>query len=209
MPLFFILQLLPVFVSIRFMKRLVIFLFCSLSVFLLTGCQSPDGNKRDVEVIIDGNGQFPDFLVGRWKADKGGWEIVFEPDGTISSAVISLGRVRMKPGQVTTVPMKLGGKGVFKPGQWTVQYSQEQRELIVEIAIDHFRVELGDNVLQGHTRDFFIGSISRDGQSWWADRYTFPEYIADTKKYHNYTLPFDPNDNPREGLLFQKVPASK
>jgi len=90
-----------------------------------------------------------------------------------------------------------------------VQYSQQQRELIVEIAIDHFSVELGDNVLKGRTRDFFIGSISGDGQSWWADRFTFPEYIADTKKYHNYKLPFDPNDNPYEGLLFQKVPASK
>jgi len=174
------------------MKRLLVLSVCSLSAFLLIGCQ-----------------QFPAFLVGRWKADKGGWEFVFEPDGTISSAVVSLGRVTMKPGQVTTTPMKLGGKGVFEPGQWTVQYTPEPRELLVEIAIDHFRVERGDNVVQGQSRDFFIGPVSEDGQMWWADRFSFPEYIVDTKKHPNYKLPFDPNDNPQDSLIFQKVTGSK
>ncbi len=191
------------------MKRLLLLFVCSLSAFLFSGCQSPIENTSGVEVIIDGDGQFPAFLVGRWKADKGGWEFVFEPDGTISSAVVSLGRVTMKPGQVTTTPMKLGGKGVFEPGPWTVQYSQEQRELLVEIAIDHFRVELGDNVVQGQTRDFFVGSVSEDGQTWWADQFSFPEYIADTKKHPNYKLAFDPNDNPRDSLIFEKVTGSK
>jgi len=158
-----------------------------------------------VEVIVDGDGRFPTFLAGRWKADKGGWEFVFEPDGVISSAVVSLGRVRMRPGQVTTTQMKMGGKGVFEPGQWTVQYSQEKRELILQIAIEHFRVELGDNVVQGQTRDFFVGLVSSDGQLWWPDRFSFPEYIVDTKKYPNYKLPSDPNNNPRESLIFRKV----
>jgi len=191
------------------MKRLLVLSFWGLFVFLLSGCQSSAGNKSGVDVIIEGDGQFPPFLVGRWKADKGGWEFVFEPDGTISSAVVSLGRVTMKPGQITTTSMKLGGKGVFEPAQWTVQYLPEHRELSVEIAIDRFRVELGENIVQGQTRDFFIGSVSVDGQLWWADRFSFSEYIADTKKYPNYKLPFDPNDNPRDSLIFQKVTKSK
>ena len=193
----------------RDMKRSLVLLVCGLSVFLLGGCGSSAGNKSGVEVVIDGDGRFPAFLVGRWQADKGGWEIVLEPDGTISSAVISLGRVRMKPGQVTTVPMVLGGKGVFEPGQWTVQYSQERRELIVEIVIAHFRTELGDSVLQGQTRDFFIGQVSADGRLWWADRFSYPKYIADTKKHSNYELPSDPNDNPKGSLVFQKVIESE
>jgi hypothetical protein len=156
-------------------------------------------------VTIDGDGKFPDFLVGRWKADRGGWEIHFEPDGTISSAVVSIGRVTMKPGQTTTVPMQLGGQGIFEPGRWTVQYSHAQRELIVEIVIDRFHVELGDNVLRGKTRDFFVGLVSQDGQLWPVERISFPEYIADTKQNPNRKLPFDPNDNARESLLFQKV----
>jgi len=188
------------------MKRLLTLSICGLSVFLLISCRSSAGDKRNVVVIIDGDGQFPEFLVGKWKADKGGWEIVFEQDGTISSAVISLGRVKIEPGRIATLPMRLGGEGVFEPGQWTVQYLQEQRQLIVEITIDHFHTEMGNDILYGQTRDFFIGKVSTDSQLWWAERYSFPEYIVDTEKYHNYKLPFDPNDNPRESLVFQKVP---
>ena len=166
------------------MKR-VLFLVCVSLILFLGNCQE---HKNKVEVIIQGGGKFPDFLVGTWKANNGSWEIVFEPDGKISSAVISLGLVRIKPGQVTTIPMKLGGKGEFEPGVWTVQYLQKQRELIVEIVIDSFRAELGDDIVRGSTRDFFIGPVSQDGKLWWVERYTFPEYITDTETYHNLSL---------------------
>jgi hypothetical protein len=188
------------------MKRFVLLLVCIFLAVAQSGCRSSASNS--VEVTIDGIGQFPDFLVGTWKAEKGGWEFVLEPDGKISSAIVSIGRAKLQPGRTTTVQMQMGGKSVYKPGLWSVQYSHQQRELIVEIAIDHFRVELGDNVIEGRTRDFFVGSVSADGRSWWADRLSFPEYVVNTEKYHNYVLPFDPNDNPRESLLFQKVPES-
>ena len=189
-------------------RSFVISLYC-LFICLLGGCQNHVPRQSAVEVIVDGDGKFPDFLVGRWKADRGGWEFNFEPDGTISSAVVSIGRVTMKPGQTTSVPMQLGGQGVFEPGRWTVQYSHAQRELIVEIVIDRFHVELGDNVLRGKTRDFFVGSVSQDGQLWPVERISFSEYIADTKKNPNRRLPLDPNDNARESLLFQKVRESE
>jgi len=191
------------------MRRLALLLVCSLFTCLLCGCQNPVRNKNAVEVIIEGGESFPDFLAGTWKADRGGWEFVFEPDGTISSAVVSLGRVRLKPGQVTTVPMLLGGKGVFKPGPWTVQYSYEPRELIVDIKIENFRVELGESVIKGRTQDIFVGSISGDGRLWWAERFSYPEYIADTKEHPDYKLTAERSDAPREGLLFQKVPESQ
>ena len=191
------------------MRRFVVALLCCLSVSLLEGCKTQTPQEPAVEVTIDGGGAFPDFLVGRWKADHGGWDFVFEPDGTISSAVVSIGRVTIKPGRTTTVPMKLGGQGVFEPGRWTVQYSHAQRELIVEIVIDRFYVELGDNVLRGKTRDFFIGSVSEDGQLWPVERISFPEYIADTKKNPNRKLPVDPQNSARESLLFLKVPESE
>ena len=182
------------------MKRIFL-IVCFFLVLLLGNCQQ---HKKSVEVIIQGSEQFPDFLVGTWKVDNGVWEIVFEPDGTIESAVISLGHVRIKPGQITTIPMKLGGKGVFEPGMWTVQYLHQQRELIVEIAIENFHTELNGEIVRGSTRDFFIGPVSNDGKLWWAERYTFPEYIVDTETYHNYKLPFDPNENPWESLIFEK-----
>ncbi len=191
------------------MKQLMLLLLCGLSVFSCSGCHGPAESPPAMEVVIDGGGPFPDYLVGTWKAESGGLEIVFEPNGTISSAVVSLGRVRMQPGQVTTVPMKLGGKGVFEAGPWAVQYSPERRELVVEIAIAGYRVELGGRVVKGRTLDIFTGSISADGRSWWANRFSFPEYVADTKKYRDHKLTVDPNDNPPEGLLFQKVSESQ
>ncbi len=193
------------------MKRLGVLLLCALFAFLLSGCLPSAGDEAAVEVVIDGDGQFPDFLVGTWKADKGGWEIVFEPNGTISSAVVSLG-VRMKPGEVSVVANKGGGEGVFEPGQWTVQYSQERRELIVEIVVAHFRTELRSqldvNAVQGQRRDFFVGTVSGDGRLWWTNRFSFPESVVDTKKYRDHKLTFDPNDNPPEEILFQKVGES-
>ncbi len=190
------------------MKRSVALLLCGLSACLLAGCPRPSARQPAVEVIIEGGRQFPSELAGVWKADDG-LEIVIESDGAISSAVVGLGRVRMKPGQVTTVPMKMGGKGVFKAGPWTVQYSHERRELAVEIVIASFRVELGDSVLEGRRLDLFTGTISPDGQSWWASRVSFPEYIADTKKHRDHELSVDPNDIRPEELLFQKVSAAK
>jgi len=187
------------------MKRFCFLLVFGSLIMLPTGCQKQAGDSEAVKVLIDGDGQFPESLIGRWKADEGGWEFVFEQEGTISSAVISLGRVRLRPGQTTIVPMKLGGEGVFKPGPWTVQYSPETRELIVEITIEEFRVELGEDTLQGKSRDFFVGQISEDSQFWLADRFSFPEYSVDTNEYRNYTLPIDPNQTPPESLMFQKV----
>jgi hypothetical protein len=186
------------------MKRFALVIVYILLAAALGGCRSSAGSS--VEVIVDGDKKFPDFLAGTWKAEEGGWEFVFEPDGKISSAIVSIGRAKLQPGRTTTVPMQMGGKGVYKPGPWSVQYSHQQRELIVEIVIDRFRVELGDDVIKGRTRDFFVGSVSADGKSWWADRLSFPEYIVNTGKYHNYKLPFDPTDNPRESILFQKIP---
>ncbi|MBL7187633.1 MAG: hypothetical protein ISS70_15025 [Phycisphaerae bacterium] len=194
------------------MKQIVPLLICGLSVFSHSGCHGSAESPPAVEVVVDGDGQFPDFLVGTWKADSGGWEIVFEPNGAISSAVVSLG-VRMKPGEVSVVANKGGGEGVFEPGPWTVQYSQERRELIVEIVVAHFRTELrsqlGVNVVQGQRRDFFVGTVSGDGQLWWANRFSFPESVVDTKNYRDHELTVDPNDNPPEGLLFQKIPKSQ
>jgi hypothetical protein len=191
------------------MRQSAALLVCSVFICLLCGCRNPVGNEKAVDVIIEGGDSFPDFLAGTWKADNGGWEFVFEPDGTISSAIVSLGRVRIKPGEVTTVPMLLGGKGVFKPGPWTVQYSYEQRQLIVDIKIESFRVELGESVVKGRTQDVFVGSISGDGRLWWAERFTYPEYIADTKKFPNHKLTVERSDTPREGLLFQKIRQTK
>lgn len=187
------------------MKQLIFLLISILSILSLAGCHDESARRNGVEVIIDGDGKFPEFLVGIWRAEDDSWEFVFDENGSITSAMISLGRVRVEPGKTTKIPMKLGGEGVFEPGLWTVQYLKQQRQLTVEIKIDHFNTELGDNTVKGKTHDFFTGQVSQDGQLWYAKRFSYPEYIANTKNHQNYRLPFDPNDNPKESLLFQKV----
>jgi len=182
-------------------QRCFIFIFylCSL---LLFSCNSP---KKSVEVIIDGDGQFPKNLAGLWRSDDNIWDIYLEPNGKISWAVISLGAVKIEAGKTRTVPMKEGGEGIFEPGLWSVTYLQRQRELTVEIAIDNFRTELGEDVIRGKTRDIFTGSVSRDGTLWQTERFSYPEYIVDSNSFKNYKLPVDPNDNPKETLLFRKI----
>ncbi len=187
------------------MKNLFILLVSIFSVLGLAGCQNDSARNSGVKVIVDGDGRFPESLVGTWKSDNGLWEFVFEKDGSISSALISISRARIKPGKTTTVPMILGGKGIFEPGLWTVQYLQEQQQLTIEIKIEHFYVELGDDIVKGKRHDFFIGSVSGNGQLWSAKRFSFPENITHTNQHKNYMLVEDPNDNPKETLIFQKV----
>ena len=179
--------------------KLIIICISILSIF---GCNT---KNKYVDVIVDGNGQFPKQLAGTWKSDNDMWEIALEPDGTISWAIISLGYVKIIPGKTTIVPMAMGGEGIFKPGLWTVRYLQNQHDLIIEIIIEDFRTELGTDILYGKTHDVFSGTVSNDGDFWWTDRYSYSEYFADTQNYHNYKLPVDPNENPKETLLFKKI----
>jgi len=177
---------------------LLIPLCCSLSV--IAGCQKAN---TGVNVIIEGGGQFPQSLVGTWKDDKNRWEFVFEPDGTISSAVIDSGFITVIPiKKVHTVPTRKGGKAVYKLGQWTVQYSPGTRELAVEVVVEHFHIDMGPHWLEGNSSDWFIGTVSEDWQEWQAQWTSFPKYIACTPEPGE--LPVDPNEMITE-LLFKKA----
>ena len=191
------------------MKRMFIVLFWSLTIFLLGGCQSPVAKPGNVEVLIDGNGQFPEFLVGTWKDDEHDWEFVFEPDGSISSVVLTLGRIRIKPGEVTKVPLIRGGQGVFEPSQWTVHYNPTNRELTVKISLKNFRMQVADNILEGKVTDVFVGQISKDGNTWQADWTSFPDYVAHTPENPNFKLAADPVYGVENALTFRKMPKSK
>lgn len=187
------------------MKRLLLLLFCGLSIFLLGGCQAAGRGKSGVDVLIEGGGEFPQSLVGTWRADKNYWEIVFGPNGTISSAVTAPGGIRMKPGQTTVVPMKLGGKGVYEPGQWMVHYIPANRELTVKISLENFRAELGEDILEGKSTDVLSGKVSEDGKVWLVDWTSFPDYVARTKKYPEFRMTEDPNYGITDSVTFRKV----
>jgi hypothetical protein len=183
------------------MKRLIVLFGC---VFLLLGgCQGLNRNKSGVKVIIEGGGKFPEFLVGRWKADDYHWEFVFERDGRISFMIFNMGAVEIIPGRTTTVPTQRGGKAIFKPGLCTVQYSPLSRELAVEIVMDYIHFEMGPQLLEGKRTDILAGEVSEDGKVWRADWFSLPDYMAYATETKRLTI--DPEESLIGTITFEKV----
>jgi hypothetical protein len=168
----------------------------------VTGCQ-----KAETGVIVDvrDGGRFPSALAGTWKAEGHGWEFVFERDGTISSAVIDEGMLRVTPAkEVHTVELKNDGLGTYKLGQWTVQYSPHSRELAVEVVVDDFHLDMKTFGLKGQMDDWFVGPVSQDFRTWRAEWFSFPQYVALLPGEEESALAEDPNTNAIDTLVFRK-----
>jgi hypothetical protein len=177
-----------------------------LWAILIGGCSHPLAGQADpVKVVVEGGGEFPIFLAGRWQAEQHGWEFQFESDGRISSAIISLGRVRVVPGKTTTIPTKSGDQAVFTPGVWLVHYAPSTTELTVKITMDHVRVEMAGNIVEGSSTDTFVGPITSTGQTWQAQWTTFTRYVAHAPENASFDLSTDPTDGETKPLTFQKV----
>jgi hypothetical protein len=177
-----------------------------LALLLLTGCNRPvDDPAVGVKAVVESTQELPDFLAGRWTADQHGWELVFERDGHISSAVVSLGRVRIVPGRTTTMPTRGGSEAVFTPGPWLVHYESDTRVLTVKITLDHVRLEMAGNILEGSSTDVFAGPISPAGDTWQAQWTTFTHYTAHTPESTSFDLSTDPVYGETKPLVFQKT----
>jgi len=186
------------------MKQLLGLFGCCFVLSGFSGCHS---TGRAVEVIIDGNGKFPDFLVGRWIAESRGWEFVFEPDGTISSAVINFGRMTITPGHPNPITKDMGGKGIIEPGQWTVYYSPLERELTVRISIKklYMEIDISNNVVEGKSEDVFVGTVSQDGSFWQANWTAFPDYTVHTAGQLNENFTQRLSADMAVNLTFEKL----
>ena len=187
------------------MRQLIILVSISMVLLVSMGCQSVERPESKMDVIIDGGGAFPEFMVGRWKADRGGWEIVFEPDGSISSAVHTIAQVNLHPGQTTEVPLKNEGKAVYKSGKWTVQYTQDG-VLVVEIVLDHFRAEMAAKSVEASSLDLFIGPVSGDSNEWLVEWFTYPKYKGFTELYpEGKELVTEPTGHEKGTVTFTKA----
>jgi hypothetical protein len=158
-----------------------------------------------MSVVVDGGGRFPASLAGRWKADRDGWEFVIKRNGRIASGVLSLGRVRITPGQTVTVPTRGGGEGVFEPGEWTVYYEPATRQLTVKIAMDHVRIEMGEAVLEGSTIDVLSGAVSLDDGVWQVQWSAFNTYTVSGTNKPGTVLSTHPEYGETKALTFQKM----
>lgn len=166
------------------MNRTPILIGIIILLLSVTGCQEvekQDAIKYDMtpgttEVIVEGGGQFPDFLVGKWKGDKNQWGIAFASDGSISEVRIALGFARLVPSQKTVLPTKGGGEAVYIPGDWTVVYMPETRELAVRIIVNYIRIEMGPKELVGKREYMIEGIVNEEGNIWKTVISDYPEF---------------------------------
>jgi hypothetical protein len=190
------------------MKQLLFLLGCAVLLSALAGCQSPAANN---------GGEFPRFLAGTWKADNQGWQIVLEPDGTISSAVIPLSLVEVRPNRKTGVPGPKGEPSFFEAGDFDVYYNQQGRELAVNIKIKQFCLYLVDGgIVKGSWEYLITGNTLEDGKTWTGDVFSSPDiavlvpdpnHIADESKFKEAAkLRIDLGEEEEEHLIFTKVP---
>jgi hypothetical protein len=198
------------------MKQLFVLAGCAIFLSGFLGCQNAGNGDRviikgaqnagnAVQVTIEGGGRFPKSLVGTWKADKQGWEFVFRPDGTISSAVIDRGVVRVTPSdKVVTIPLDGENEGIYRLGQWTVQYSPDSRELAVKVVVDYFHLYKTPWGMKGNSTDWFVGPVSEDSQTWKAEWFSFSKVIAFAEDEDDLVFKQDPNENPIDILVFRK-----
>jgi len=139
----------------------------------------------------------PTDIAGTWKAQDSPWKIVLSDDGTVSSAVIPMGEVEIKPNQTVKVEMKDGSFSTFKAGDCVVQYTPATRELFVSVQMEKIHIKYEDNVIEGKSIDRFVGPISEDGKVWTAAWITVFDYGPQ--------FPQDPNDISAEPLIFEKI----
>jgi hypothetical protein len=165
-------------------------------------------DNSGMQVVVEGGGQFPESLAGKWITESEGWELNFEPNGVISKAIFPQGRPRMKPGQTTKVPMVGNGEGVYVPGDWLVEYNPENRELTVKVSLKSIHIRMGNGSIDGKTTDIFVGPVSENGKIWNTIWTNFSEYTGHTPQFPNSKMPTDPNGETNP-LIFTKVEEVK
>jgi hypothetical protein len=171
--------------------KVVITIFLMWLFLGVVGCQTAIKRSSAYRAIL------PPDIVGTWKAQNSPWKIVLSPDGAVSSAVISMGEIEIKPNQTTKAEMKDGSVSSFKAGDCIVQYNPATRELFVSIEMEKVDVKFLNNVITGNSIDRFIGPVSEDGKFWKADWITVYDYGP--------RFPQDPNDIVAKPLVFEKM----
>lgn len=186
--------------------RMLLTLLCATAM-TVGGC----GHTRSKEVApvtvgTQDRSPFPAGLAGHWKSDRHGWEFVIEPDGRISSAVISLGRVQVYPGRTTTVTTVTGEQAVFTSGLWAIDYDPASRMLVVKIAMSRVRVPMGPQTLEGSSTDVFSGEVSPMMDTWQTQWTAFTDYRARTGASKSVELSTDKTYGDAQPLVFTRMP---
>jgi hypothetical protein len=191
------------------MKRWAVLVGYVVFLLALAGCRNADRGGR---VIVEGDGEFPQFLVGTWKANGSSWELVFDADGRLASVVIPLGTVRLQPSQKVEVRGRKGEPGLYQAGDFEAYYDPQTRAISAVIEVKRIYAEIGGGVLDGSCEYFIAGNVAKDNNTWDAYIHTaldLPTLLPDPNSKDHATLKHagvlrtDPND--AEYFLFTKV----
>lgn len=178
------------------MKRLLVLAGCA--VLLFSGCQELGGDRRAGEVIIEGDGEFPQFLVGTWRADDVRWELTFDCNGSITSMWHHFVSVAIDVAEGGAFEQgREGAHSIYVLGLCSARYDRSKGELSVEITIDYFEVVLPVGTVEGKMTDYFTGPISEDGTRWTAEWRSYGELVGADKP--------DPNSIRPKRVVFSKV----
>lgn len=186
-----------------------------LALCLLAGCQEGQTTQQQPavsdpnasQVILIETDTFPAYMSGVWQNKDFGWILKIEENGRLSKVRHTIGRANLTAGQVSTFPLVNNGQGVIEPGPWYIQYIATANELTVEIALKNFKYDLGGDVIEGSSRDIFMGPLPNQGETfWYADWISYPEFIATTedKTYIDHELPFEAGDEVKGEIIFEK-----
>mgnify|MGYP001278345409 CR=1 FL=1 len=174
------------------MKRSVAITVCVSLMLAFAGCYGKQAKKPKITL--------PPEVAGTWQSTGGylDWTITLKPDGTVDSAVIPMGEIKVKPNRTTKVLMRDKSISTYKAGDCTVDYDPVSRELFVSVRMDSIHIKFADERIDGNSLDRFVGPVSADGKVWNADWMTIFDY--------GERFPQDPDEpSMAQPLVFQKV----
>ncbi|HIJ53325.1 MAG TPA: hypothetical protein HPP66_09250 [Planctomycetes bacterium] len=148
------------------MKQLLVLAGFAVVLSGVVGCQS--ANRR-IEKVIDGEGQFPEFLAGVWEAEinDSKWAFKFEDDGSISKIThVLAGEVDLEEGGTYLKGREPGTSAIFLMGPCEAEYNANTCELRVKIILDYYKMKLPQGELEGKSHDFFKGPVYEDDKTW-------------------------------------------
>lgn len=174
-----------------------------LVLMFVSGCTdrqkvSSDSNLANVRGT---NGQFPEFLVGKWKAADANlykWGFAFEKDGTVSAMRNFLDMyIEVAEGGAYEQAPDANVDKASTLGPVEAGFDPNGQILTVKVVTTYFMLHAYDQTIEGNSVDTFAGPVSQDGLIWNAEWRSLSQLVNGS--------PIDLNDPSVNSVIFYKL----